>query len=80
MVEGVTPSAEVLPGVAADDPLIRVLADRGPYVGVTAWSDPSLAELYPPTAKTSEERRRHYAAQFAITVVDSGPRATRGTG
>jgi len=71
MVEGVTPSADVLHGVAADDPVIRGLADRGLYVGVAAWSEPSLAQLYPPTAKTAEERLRHFAAQFAITEVDS---------
>ena len=71
MVDGVTRGADAGHEVAADDPVIHALADRGLFVGVAAWSEPSLVELYPPTAKTAEERLRHYAAQFAITEVDS---------
>src|SRR5262245_40803093 len=71
MVEGVTPGANAQQGVAVDDPVIRALAERSLYIGVAAWSEPSLAELYPRTAKTAEQRLRHYATQFAVTEVDS---------
>lgn len=49
------------------------LAKRGIYVGVTAWTEPTLiaAGYYPPDADTAEERLRHYANEFPITEVDS---------
>jgi uncharacterized protein YecE (DUF72 family) len=59
---------------AAHDPVIRALADDGLFIGITAWSEPSLVnsgELYPPTVKTAEERLRFYAARYPITEVDS---------
>lgn len=62
------------PRAAADDPVIRSLADDGLFIGITAWSEPSLVssgELYPPTVKTAEERLRFYAARYPITEVDS---------
>src|SRR5215475_8557819 len=71
MVGGVTPGADAQQGVAVDDPVIRALAERSLYIGVAAWSEPSLVELYPRTAKTPEQRLRHYATQFAVTEVDS---------
>ncbi len=58
---------------AADDPVMRRLADHGFYVGITAWTEPSLiesGELYPPLA-TAEQRLRFYATRYAITEVDS---------
>ena len=60
--------------VAADDPVVRRLADRGLYVGVTAWTEPSLiesGELYPPTLTTAEQRLRFYATRYPITEVDA---------
>jgi hypothetical protein len=61
-------------GAAADDPVIRALADDGPPVGITASSEPSpvdSGELYPPTVNTAEEQLRFYAARYPITEVDS---------
>src|SRR5689334_4880909 len=51
----------------------RDLAGRGIYVGITAWTEPTLLEtgFYPPDADTPEERLRYYATQFPITEVDS---------
>ena len=60
--------------VPGDDPVIGELADDGLYVGVTAWTEPSLAEsgeLYPPGVATAEERLRYYAARFPVTEVDA---------
>jgi uncharacterized protein YecE (DUF72 family) len=62
------------PRAAADDPVIRALADDGLYIGITAWSEPSLVDsgqLYPPSVRTAEERLRFYAAHYPITEVDS---------
>jgi hypothetical protein len=45
---------------AADDPVVRRLADDGLYLGITAWTEPSLVEsgeLYPPAITTAEQRR-----------------------
>ncbi|MGZ4639538.1 MAG: DUF72 domain-containing protein, partial [Actinomycetes bacterium] len=59
---------------AADDPVMRSLADDGLYVGLTAWSEQSLVEsgeLYPPDVVTAEERLRFYASRFPITEADS---------
>jgi uncharacterized protein YecE (DUF72 family) len=59
---------------AADDPVIRQLADEGIYLGVTAWAQLALAEcgaFYPPAAGTAEERLHHYASRYPITEVDS---------
>jgi uncharacterized protein YecE (DUF72 family) len=51
----------------------HALAEEGIYVGVTAWTEPTLvaAGYYPPGADTPEERLRHYAADFPITEVDA---------
>ena len=57
---------------ASDDPVVRRLADDGLYLGLTAWTDPSLVgALYPPTATTAEQRLRFYASRYPITEVDS---------
>jgi uncharacterized protein DUF72 len=59
---------------AANDPVIRALADDGLYIGITAWSEPSLVdsgELYPPTVRTAEERLRFYTRHYPITEVGS---------
>lgn len=59
---------------AADDPILRGLADDGLYIGITAWTEPSLVDsglLYPPTAMTAEQRLRFYATRYPITEVDS---------
>ena len=52
---------------------LHALAERGIYVGVTAWTEPTLiaAGYYPPDANTAEERLRYYAHEFPITEVDS---------
>ncbi|MCU1427096.1 MAG: hypothetical protein JWL83_1096 [Actinomycetia bacterium] len=52
---------------------VRDLAGRGIYVGITAWTEPTLIEtgFYPADATTPEERLRYYATQFPITEVDS---------
>jgi uncharacterized protein YecE (DUF72 family) len=49
------------------------LAKHGVYVGITAWTEPTLLEtgFYPPDADTPEERLKYYASQFPITEVDS---------
>jgi uncharacterized protein YecE (DUF72 family) len=59
---------------AADDPVVRRLADDGLYLGITAWTEPSLvesAELYPPTVTTAEQRLWLYASRYPVTQVDS---------
>jgi uncharacterized protein YecE (DUF72 family) len=58
--------------VASRDPVIRRLAEDGVYVGLTAWTQPSLVgTLYPPTVTTAEERLHLYASSFPIGEVDS---------
>jgi uncharacterized protein YecE (DUF72 family) len=49
------------------------LARKGIYVGITAWTEPTLIETgwYPDDADTPEERLKYYASQFPITEVDS---------
>ncbi len=49
------------------------LASRGIYVGITAWTEPTLIEtgFYPHDATTPEDRLKYYATQFPITEVDS---------
>jgi uncharacterized protein YecE (DUF72 family) len=62
------------PQAAAADPVIRELAARGLYIGITAWTEPSLissGELYPPSAATPEQRLRYYASRYPITEVDA---------
>ena len=59
---------------AEGDPVIRRLADRGLYVGITAWTEPTLidsGELYPADATTAEQRLRYYASRYPITEVDA---------
>jgi uncharacterized protein YecE (DUF72 family) len=59
---------------AADDPVVRRLADDGLCLGITAWTEPSLvesSELYPPTVTTVEQRLWVYASRYPITQVDS---------
>lgn len=51
-----------------------LLARRGVYVGITAWTEPSLVasqEFYPPEVTTAEQRLRYYATRFPIAEVDS---------
>ena len=52
---------------------LHELAQGGIYVGITAWTEPTLLEtdFYPPAADTPEERLKFYASQFPITEVDS---------
>jgi uncharacterized protein YecE (DUF72 family) len=58
--------------VAADDPVVRRLANDGLLVGLAAWTQPSLVgHLYPPTVTTAEQRLRFYASRYPITEVDS---------
>ena len=43
-------------------------------VGTASWADPSLIKsgnFYPATAKTAEQRLRHYAKSFSLVEVDS---------
>jgi uncharacterized protein YecE (DUF72 family) len=56
-----------------DAATLHELADRGLYVGITAWTEPTLldAGFYPADADTPEERLKFYASQFPITEVDS---------
>jgi uncharacterized protein YecE (DUF72 family) len=56
-----------------DAATLHELADRGLYVGITAWTEPTLldAGFYPPDAGTPEDRLKFYASQFPITEVDS---------
>lgn len=59
---------------AVDDPVVRRLAHDGLYLGITAWTEPSLvesSELYPPTVTTAEQRLWLYASRYPITQVDS---------
>jgi hypothetical protein len=59
---------------AADDPVVRRLADDGLYLGITAWTEPSLVEsgeLYPPAITTAEQRLGFYASRYPITQVDA---------
>jgi uncharacterized protein YecE (DUF72 family) len=57
----------------ASRPDLQALAKRGIYVGITAWTEPTLLEtgFYPPDADTPEERLKYYASQFPITEIDS---------
>jgi uncharacterized protein YecE (DUF72 family) len=50
------------------------LAARGIYVGISAWTEPTLVEsgrFYPRDATTAESRLRYYATEFPIVEVDS---------
>jgi uncharacterized protein YecE (DUF72 family) len=49
------------------------LARDGVYVGITAWTEPTLvaAGYYPAGVENADERLRYYAAEFPITEVDS---------
>ena len=52
---------------------LHELAQGGIYVGITAWTEPTLLEagFYPEDADTPEGRLKFYASQFPITEVDS---------
>jgi uncharacterized protein YecE (DUF72 family) len=54
-------------------PNLHALAADGIYVGITAWTEPTLLETgwYPADADTPEARLKYYASQFPITEVDS---------
>ena len=54
------------------DPLHR-LARAGEFVGITAWTEPTLvaAGYYPADVESAEERLRYYASEFPITEVDA---------
>jgi uncharacterized protein YecE (DUF72 family) len=61
---------------------LQRLAQAGIYVGITAWTEPTLVQAgyYPPEAESAEERLRYYAAEFPITEVDAtyyAPPSTR---
>jgi uncharacterized protein YecE (DUF72 family) len=63
---------------------LRELARDGVYVGITAWTEPTLVAsgYYPPGVDSADERLRHYASEFPITEVDStyyGPPSERVT-
>ena len=50
------------------------LADSRIYVGISAWTEPTLIEsgrFYPCDAKTPETRLRYYATEFPIIEIDS---------
>ena len=50
------------------------LAKTGIYVGISAWTEPTLIEsghFYPTEANTPEARLRYYATEFPIVEVDS---------
>ena len=49
------------------------LARSGVYVGITAWTEPTLiaAGYYPAGIDTADERLRYYARDFPIAEVDS---------
>jgi uncharacterized protein YecE (DUF72 family) len=49
------------------------LADVGIYVGITAWTEPTLvaAGYYPDGVDSADERLRYYASEFPITEVDA---------
>ena len=49
------------------------LAQDGIYVGITAWTEPTLvaAGYYPEGAESADDRLRHYASEFPITEVDA---------
>jgi uncharacterized protein YecE (DUF72 family) len=60
------------PSPAAANPIVRQLANEGLFIGLTAWTQPSLARhLYPPTIKTAEERLHFYSSRFPLTEVDA---------
>ena len=43
-------------------------------VGTASWADPSLVKsgkFYPTSAKSPEDRLRHYARNFSLVEVDS---------
>jgi uncharacterized protein YecE (DUF72 family) len=54
------------------NPLTR-LAHDGIYVGITAWTEPTLvaAGYYPEGVDSADERLRYYASEFPITEVDA---------
>jgi uncharacterized protein YecE (DUF72 family) len=56
-----------------DDTAANALAERGVYVGITAWTEPTLVDsgFYPEDADTPEARLKYYASQFPITEIDS---------
>lgn len=49
------------------------LARDGIYIGITAWTEPTLiaAGFYPQGVYNAEDRLRYYASQFPITEIDS---------
>jgi hypothetical protein len=61
--------------VAADDRVIRLirrLADGGLFIGLAAWTQPSLVgPLYLPSVTSADERLQFYASRYPITEVDS---------
>jgi uncharacterized protein YecE (DUF72 family) len=58
--------------VVRTDTLTR-LAHEGIYVGITAWTEPTLvaAGYYPEGVDSADERLRYYASEFPITEVDA---------
>lgn len=53
---------------------VERLTRRGIFVGISAWTEPTLIEshaFYPPEAVDAEARLRYYASQFPIAEVDS---------
>jgi len=54
------------------DALTR-LAHDGIYVGITAWTEPTLVATgyYPKGVDSADERLRYYASEFPITEVDA---------
>jgi uncharacterized protein YecE (DUF72 family) len=49
------------------------LAQAGIYVGITAWTEPTLvaAGYYPEGVDSADDRLRYYASEFPITEVDA---------
>jgi uncharacterized protein YecE (DUF72 family) len=60
----------------------RQLAGGGVFVGITAWTEPTLVAsgYYPEGIDSADDRLRYYASEFPITEVDStyyGPPSER---
>lgn len=57
--------------VGVSDPWFLMRRDL--YVGISAWTEPSLAAgtFYPPEATTSEARLRYYGTRYPLVEVDA---------
>src|SRR5205085_7705280 len=69
---GIQPRAPGHNAVVPMDALTR-LAREGVYVGITAWTEPTLVDAgyYPEGVESAEARLRHYETEFQITEEDA---------